>query len=96
MECRLNDGSWNASLLRADKLEDHNEIIRALFSDPAIKKAVHGAKDLCRALLAEGIQPGGIIFDTEVAAYLLAPGDGSYELEKLGLDRKSTRLNSSH
>ncbi len=94
VECRLNDGSWNASLLRADKLEDHNEIIRALFSDPAIKKAVHGAKDLCWALLAEGIQPGGIIFDTEVAAYLLAPGDGSYELEKLGLtyfDRQSPK-----
>ncbi len=85
VECHLNDDSWNASLLRADKLEHYNEMIRVLFSDPAIKKAVHGLKNLCRALLAEGISPAGFVFDTEVAAYLLAPADGSYELEKLGL-----------
>ncbi|NBI10469.1 DNA polymerase I [Colidextribacter sp. OB.20] len=83
--CHLNDDSWNASLLRADKLENYNEMIRVLFSDPAIKKAVHGVKNLCRALLEEGITPGGFVFDTEVAAYLLAPTDGSYEPDKLGL-----------
>ncbi|MCI9654469.1 MAG: DNA polymerase I [Lawsonibacter sp.] len=85
VECHLNDDAWNASLLRADKLENYNEIVRTLFSDPAIKKAAHGVKNLCRALLAEGITPNGFVFDTEVAAYLLAPADGSYELEKLGL-----------
>ncbi|MFR4334756.1 MAG: hypothetical protein ACLT3D_01530 [Lawsonibacter sp.] len=42
-------------------------------------------KSLWRTLLAEGIVPGGFGFDTEVAAYLLAPTDGSYDLEKLGL-----------
>ena len=83
--CHLNDDSWNASLLRADKLENYNEIVQTLFSDPAIKKAAHGIKNLCRTLLAEGITPAGFVFDTEVAAYLLAPADGSYELEKLGL-----------
>ena len=85
MACHLNDDSWNASLLRADKLENYNEIVQTLFSDPAIKKAAHGVKNLCRALLAEGITPAGFVFDTEVAAYLLAPSDGSYELDKLGL-----------
>ena len=85
VECHLNDDSWNASLLRADKLENYNEIVQTLFSDPAIKKAAHGIKNLCRTLLAEGIIPAGFVFDTEVAAYLLAPADGSYELEKLGL-----------
>ena len=83
--CHLNDDAWNASLLRADKLENYNEIIQTLFSDPAIKKAAHGVKNLCRALLEEGITPAGFVFDTEVAAYLLAPTDGSYELDKLGL-----------
>ena len=43
----------------------------------------HRGKGLCRALLEEGITPEGFVFDTEVAAYLLAPTDGSYELEKL-------------
>ena len=85
VECHLNDDSWNASLLMAGRLENYNEILRALFSDPAIKKAAHGVKNLCRALLAEEITPAGFVFDTEVAAYLLAPSDGSYELEKLGL-----------
>ena len=83
--CHLNDDSWNASLLRADKLENYNEIVQTLFSDPTIKKAAHGVKNLCRALLAEGISPACFVFDTEVAAYLLAPSDGSYELDKLGL-----------
>ena len=85
VECHLNDDAWDASLLRADRLENYNEIITTLFSDSAIKKSAHGIKDLCRALLAEGITPAGFVFDTEVAAYLLAPTDGSYELEKLGL-----------
>ena len=74
----------HAALLLADRLECYNDILNGLFA-PDIKKAAHGAKALCRALLAEGIAPGGFVFDTEVAAYLLAPADGSYDLEKLGL-----------
>ncbi len=74
-----------AALFLADKLNCHNDFLRAFFSNPAIKKAVHGLKNLCRALLAEGIAPEGFVFDAEVAAYLLAPTDGSYELEKLAL-----------
>ena len=78
-----NDG--HAVLFLADRLEGYNEVMISFFSDPAIKKATHGLKSLCRNLLEEGIEPAGFIFDTEVAAYLLAPTDGSYELEKLGL-----------
>ena len=58
--------------------------MRELFA-PGIRKAAHGVKELWKALLDEGIEPGDFIFDTEVAAYLLAPTDGSYELEKLGM-----------
>ena len=74
----------NAAVFFADKLECHNELLKRLFS-ARIKKVGHGIKSLCRALLAEGIEPEGFVFDTEVAAYLLAPTDGSYELEKLAL-----------
>ena len=74
-----------AALFFADKWDCHNDFLRALFSDTRIRKAVHGLKVLWRTLLAEGIAPEGFEFDTEVAAYLLAPTDGSYELEKLGL-----------
>lgn len=75
----------SAALFFAGRLDCHNDFLRGFFSDPAIKKAVHGLKNLCRTLLEEGITPAGFVFDTEVAAYLLAPTDGSYELEKLVL-----------
>ena len=73
-----------AALLFAGKLECYNDALNALFA-PDIKKVVHGSKELWKGLLDEGITPGGIVFDTEVAAYLLAPTDGSYDLEKLGI-----------
>ena len=69
----------------AGRWDCHNDLLRALFADGRIRKAVHGLKALWRTLLAEGITPDGFGFDTEVAAYLLAPTDGSYDLEKLGL-----------
>ena len=74
----------HAALLLSDRLECYNDILNGLFA-PGIRKMTHGAKELCRTLLSEGIAPGGFVFDTEVAAYLLAPADGSYDLEKLGL-----------
>jgi len=74
-----------AALFFADKFEGHTAFLKAFFSDSAIKKVTHGLKPLCRALLEEGIAPDGFIFDTETAAYLLSPTDGSYELEKLGI-----------
>ena len=36
-------------------------------------------------LLDEGLSTDGFCFDTALAAYLLSPTDGSYELEKLGI-----------
>ncbi len=74
----------HAALLLSDRLECYNDILNGLFA-PGIRKMTHGAKELCRTLLSEGINPGGFVFDTEVAAYLLAPADGSYDLEKLGM-----------
>ena len=84
VECWLSPEESHAAIVRADSLDCYNDFLRGLFA-PNIKKAAHGVKALCRALLEEGIAPGGFVFDTEVAAYLLAPTDGSYDLEKLGL-----------
>ena len=79
------EGERRAALFFAGRWDCHNDLLRALFADGRIRKAVHGLKALWRTLLAEGITPDGFGFDTEVAAYLLAPTDGSYDLEKLGL-----------
>lgn len=71
------------SLLFADRLECYDEILRALFS-ARVKKVGHGVKPLMRDLLREGYAHEGFVFDTELAAYLLAPTDGSYDIEQLG------------
>ena len=84
VEWRVNEADGCAAVFFADKLECYNDFLKGLFA-PDIRKVAHGVKGLCRALLEEGITPEGFVFDTEVAAYLLAPTDGSYELEKLGL-----------
>ena len=73
-----------AAVLRADKLEGYNGVLKALFAAD-IKKNTHDVKTLLSRLLEEGVEGDGFVFDTAIAAYLLAPTDGSYELEKLGM-----------
>ena len=85
VECRLSQSERHAALLFADRLEGYNHFLTEFFAAEDIQKATHSLKTLWRALLSEGIAPAGFVFDTEVAAYLLAPSDGSYELEKLGM-----------
>ncbi len=69
--------------IRRDRYEgDYHALLSYLFS-PAVKKAAHGVKELCRTLLDQGVEPGGFVFDTELAAYLLDPTAGSYEIRKL-------------
>ncbi len=74
-----------AALLLSGRLEDYNRFLQALFEAEDICKTVHNGKDLSRALLDEGITARGLCFDTALAAYLLAPTDGSYDLEKLAV-----------
>ena len=73
-----------AALFFPDKLDCYNDFLRGLFSAD-IKKVTHGVKNLMGQLLEEGLSLDGFLFDTELAAYLLAPTDGSYELEKLSV-----------
>ena len=74
----------HAALFFADKLECYNEFLRGFFCAD-VKKVTHDAKPLMRALAEEGLSLDGFVFDTALAAYLLAPTDGSYELEKLSV-----------
>ena len=77
-----NDG--HAALFFADRLDCYNEFLRGFFS-AEVKKVTHDVKPLMGKLLEEGLPLDGFVFDTAVAAYLLAPTDGSYELEKLSV-----------
>ena len=84
--------------IRAARYEgDYHALLRALFG-PTVKKAAHGVKELCRALLDEGVEPEGFVFDTELAAYLLDPTAGSYELRRLAMSyfKKEVELNAAY
>lgn len=70
------------ALLFREELSGYDEMLCRLFSDK-IKKVGHGIKELMKELLEAGYATDGFLFDTKVAAYLLAPTDGSYELEHL-------------
>ena len=74
----------HAALLMSSRLEGYHDTLKALFASD-IRKNTHDVKTLLSRLLAEGIEGGGFVFDTAIAAYLLAPTDGSYELEKVGM-----------
>lgn len=45
-------------------------------------------------LLGEGLTAEGFVFDTALAAYLLAPTDGSYAMDKLAISYFNTELPS--
>ena len=59
-------------------------------ADPGCRKATHDGKELQRAGLAAGITVQGVTFDTALAAYVLLPGQRSFDLSDLAarfLDR---------
>ena len=78
------EGERRAAVFLASGLPSYNSFLKGFFSDK-VKKVTHGAKGLMAQVLGEGIAPQGVVFDTEIAAYLLSPTDGSYDLDKLAL-----------
>ncbi|HIT25841.1 MAG TPA: DNA polymerase I [Candidatus Enterenecus avicola] len=71
--------------VRSSRYEgDYHAFLAQLFG-PGVKKVAHGVKELCEKLLDEGIQGQGFVFDTQLAAYLLDPTAGSYDLPKLSM-----------
>jgi len=63
---------------------NYASLLRTLFSGE-VRKVAHGVKDLCRELIAENISGDGFVFDIELAAYLLDPTAGSYDLRRLAM-----------
>jgi DNA polymerase-1 len=56
------------------------EWLATWLADPAQPKVLHGAKGPALALLSVGIHLEGVVCDTQLAAYLLNPGQRSYAL----------------
>ena len=80
----LDDGKNPALLSRAELGPAWDFVLPALFSGQ-LKLAVHGSKELLRRLLERCLPTDGVVFDTEVAAYLLDAARGKYELPTLAL-----------
>ncbi len=70
------------AVLLENQLEGFANALKVLFSDE-VNKIAHDAKEMMHILLEQGLQTEGFLFDTAVAAYLLAPTDGSYALERV-------------
>ncbi len=81
----LDDGDTPALLRRNNLGLAWDFVLPALFSGQ-VKLAVHGAKELIRGLLDRCLPTAGIVFDTEVAAYLLDAARGKYELPRLAME----------
>lgn len=71
--------------------ERYNEFLRRFFG-PEIKKVSHDVKPLIKQLLEEGLPAEGFVFDTAIAAYLISPTDGSYEIDKLFLSNYNCEI----
>ncbi|MGM9594441.1 MAG: DNA polymerase I [Candidatus Onthomonas sp.] len=76
--------SWLYDVRQSRYEGNYNTFLARLFSG-SVKKVAHGVKSICEKLVAEGLPTEGYLFDTELAAYLLDPTAGSYELDKLCL-----------
>ncbi|MDE0605783.1 MAG: DNA polymerase I [Acidimicrobiaceae bacterium] len=64
----------------------HEEVLQALaqlLGAGGREVAMHGAKATARRLLDLGVDLRRLVFDTRLAAYLLNPGEASYDLDKL-------------
>ena len=80
------DGVHVGVVVLRTRLEEsvYRHLLERLFSAD-IKKVTHQAKELMEQLLAEELPTEGFLFDTALGAYLIAPTDGSYALNKLSV-----------
>ena len=76
------DNSIGYFIRRDDFNGDYDAALRVLFA-PEIPKVGHNIKNIQKTLLTLGVEPGGWVFDTALAAYLLDATAGSYEVRPL-------------
>ncbi|MDO5547055.1 MAG: DNA polymerase I [Eubacteriales bacterium] len=82
--CLLCGGEARVARADAFGAEGWKELLTWLFSGK-VPLVLHDGKELLCALLREGIQPEGIVFDTALGAYLLNPAESGYTLDKVAL-----------
>ena len=81
--CDLSETDGLGCLLSHGSYADGYDAALARIFDPAVPKAGHDVKNLLRAAKEWGIEAGGFVFDSALAAYLLDATAGSYDIERL-------------
>ncbi len=66
-----------------DALPDDSSALRAWLADPSVPKALHDAKPSLLALRSQGCAVAGLTSDTALAAYLVLPGQRTFDLVDL-------------
>lgn len=89
----LSDGVLFCSQKGVEKLSFENAKVR--FEDARIKKAGYDIKESIKVLTEKNISLKGEYFDIKIASYLLSPGVGSYELEKIILEELGEETDKS-
>ena len=83
VECDTGERTSLTANLMADQYAGSwHDLLERLFAAD-IKKTSHDVKDLIRALLEQGVEAEGFVFDTALGGYLLDATAGSYELDRL-------------
>ncbi|WP_175349579.1 DNA polymerase I [Cellulomonas humilata] len=59
--------------------------LAAWLADPSAPKIVHASKEAWHALAGRGLPLAGVVFDTELAAYLCQPDRRAYDLTDLAI-----------
>lgn len=89
--CLLEDDTAQVLLSDDFSQEDWQALLRRLF-DGTIALVLHDAKPIVAALLEQQLPTDGICFDTCLAAYLLDPTQGGYDLPRVALAYCNTEL----
>lgn len=71
---------------------EDEKALGAWLADPDVPKAVHEAKAAMHALAGRGWKLGGLTSDTALAAYLVRPGQRTFNLDDLSLRYLSREL----
>ena len=80
------EGADEAAYLVAESLTPADEAALAEWlADPSVPKALHDGKGPLLALWARGWDLGGVVCDTVLAAYLVTPGQRTFDLSDLCL-----------
>ncbi|MDO8731234.1 MAG: DNA polymerase I [Actinomycetota bacterium] len=69
-----------AAIFDLDEVEVRSQVMTWL-EDSDIAKVGHGVKGPALALLAQGVELRGVVFDTQLGTYIASPGQPSYSLE---------------